>query len=280
MIDLHTHSTVSDGSYTPTELVEYAYEKGLKALALTDHDDIAGVEEAKRCAENFHIELVPGIEFSTEHKGQPFHMVGLFIDTKNKELLSALEYIKSDRARRNEKIISALNKMDMDIELKEVEAISGGGVISRAHFAAVLKQKGYVKSYNEAFDRFLGDGKSAYVKREAVTAPEAISLIHRSGGIAVIAHPLIYRLSERRLLQLIEALKELGVDAIEAYYSSHRPSDTRKIKEYAQRYGLLLSGGSDFHGSVKPGLDLGTGYGKLCVPDEVLEKLRGRLNGG
>lgn len=272
-IDLHTHSTASDGMLTPTELVNYAAEKGLAAVALTDHDTLAGIAEARKAAESLGVLLVPGAEFSTMYEKISLHIVGLFLPEDSPEITDRLEYMRSSRITRNKKMLDNLRAEGPDITEEELQEEFPDSVISRAHIAQLLQKKGYVSSKNEAFDRYIGSHCKAYVEKESLSPRETIELIKNAGGIAVWAHPLLCRLGEANLDKMTGLLKEYGLDAIEAYYPSHSPSDTRHVKFLAEKYGLLLSGGSDFHGSIKPGLDLGTGYGSLCVPYEVLEKL-------
>ena len=271
-IDLHTHSTASDGMLTPTELVNYAAEKGLCAVALTDHDTLAGISEARAAAEKTNVRLISGAEFSTMYEKISLHIVGLFLPENAPEITDRLEYMQNSRVTRNIKMLDNLKNEGVDISLDELKEKFPDSVISRAHIAQLLQEKGYVGSKNEAFDRYIGSRCRAYVEKESLTPQETVSLIKNAGGVAVWAHPLLCKLSDRNLEKMTGILKGYGLDAIEAYYPTHGTRDTAHIKMLAQKYGLALSGGSDFHGSIKPGLDLGSGYGSLCVPYEVLEK--------
>ena len=272
-IDLHTHSTASDGTYTPTELVRYAAEKDLAAIALTDHDTLDGVAEAKAAGEKYGVRVIAGAEFSTVYEKISLHIVGLFLPENSKKISERLEYMKNARLTRNDKMLANLREEGIEITMEELKENFPDRIISRAHIAQLMQKKGYVGSKNEAFDRYIGDKCKAYVEKESLTPKETVGLIKDAGGVSVWAHPLLCKLSDKNTEKMAERLKTYGLDAIEAYYPTHKPADTKYIKTIAQKYGLELSGGSDFHGSIKPGLDLGTGYGDLAVPYEVLEKL-------
>lgn len=273
-VDLHTHSTYSDGTFIPKELIAYAKEKGLSAIALTDHDTVAGVSEAIGYGAEYGIEVIPGIEVSTEYEDTEIHIVGLFVDVNNKELLSALDNFRLGRQNRNKEMVDKLNAIGVNINYNDVLANAGGGVITRAHIAQEIIKKGYALSNNEVFDRYIGKNKPAYVKRKVMTWQDTISLIVKSGGLAVLAHPLLYKLSDKRLEMIVSQLSANGLGAIEAYYSTHSPRDVKYIKELALKNRLKLSGGSDFHGTNKPKLDLATGYGNLQVPYDIIEELK------
>lgn len=281
MIDLHVHSTCSDGTLSPTELVDYAIQKGLSAFALTDHDCVEGLDTILSYAKSLPNapEIIPGIELSTDENGQEVHMVGLFIDHHNPEFNQYLQEFIASRTTRNKKMCLLLQEHGMNITYEELEAEFPGAVLTRAHYAKLLLKHGYVKSIKEAFERFLGDHCPCYVSREKITPVMAIDLIKKAGGLAILAHPILYHMSDARLDALVQKLKEAGLTGIEAIYSTYSPAEERQIRKLAAKYDLLLSGGSDFHGENKPGLDLGTGYGKLYVPEEVLLALKkARIN--
>lgn len=281
MIDLHVHSTCSDGTLSPTELVDYAIQKGLSAFALTDHDCVEGLDTILSYAKSLPNapEIIPGIELSTDENGQEVHMVGLFIDHHNPEFNQYLQEFIASRTTRNKKMCLLLQEHGMNITYEELEAEFPGAVLTRAHYAKLLLKHGYVKSIKEAFERFLGDHCPCYVSREKITPVMAIDLIKKAGGLAILAHPILYHMSDARLDALVQKLKEAGLTGIEAIYSTYSPAEERQIRKLATKYDLLLSGGSDFHGENKPGLDLGTGYGKLYVPEEVLLALKkARIN--
>ena len=280
MIDLHVHSTCSDGTLSPTELVDYAIQKGLSAFALTDHDCVEGLDTILSYAKSLPNapEIIPGIELSTDENGQEVHMVGLFIDHHNPEFNQYLQEFIESRTTRNKKMCHLLQEHGMNITYEELEAEFPGAVLTRAHYAKLLLKHGYVKSIKEAFERFLGDHCPCYVSREKITPVMAIDLIRKAGGLAILAHPILYHMSDARLDALVQKLKEAGLTGIEAIYSTYSPAEERQIRKLSTKYDLLLSGGSDFHGENKPGLDLGTGYGKLYVPEEVLTKLKTALH--
>lgn len=269
-IDLHTHSTRSDGTYTPTELVNYALEKGLSAIALTDHDTVDGIDEALAAANGKPIQVIPGIEYSTEYNHRDVHIVGLFIDYKAPVFLDYLSRFKQSRTERNHKLCNNLQSADIDITYEALLDMFPNAMITRAHYAAFLLEKGYVKSRNEAFDRYLGDHTPYFVHREKITPQEVIDVTRKAGGIPVLAHPTLYKLGKEQLEILVSTLKEKGLMGIECIYSTYTPAEERHIKALAQKYDLLPSGGSDFHGAAKPRLDLGVGYGNLHVPDDIL----------
>ena len=280
MVDLHVHSTCSDGTFTPEELVDYAIKKGLTAFALTDHDTVSGLDRAINYADSLRHtpvqipEVIPGIELSTEYQGKDIHMVGLFIDYHQPDFARYLEDFIHSRENRNKKMCALLREHGIDITYEALLAEFPGAVITRAHFARYLLSHGYIQSLKEAFDRYVGDRCPCFVPREKVTPAQAVELILGAGGVPVLAHPILYHMSDDRLEALVAELKSIGLVGIEAIYSTYNTAEERQIRGLASKYGLKISGGSDFHGANKPKIDLGTGWGKLCVPDEVLEKLR------
>ena len=276
-IDLHTHSTFSDGTFTPLQLVKYAEEKGLKAFALTDHDTTEGVKEAKSIETN--VEVISGVEISTRYDKKEIHIVGLYVNENDADLNKQLKYYREKRVTRNFEILEKLNSLGVNITIDDVKESCTGDVISRAHIAKALVSKGFVGSYTEAFDRYLGDNKCAYVPRETLNYEESMELITKAGGVPVLAHPLLYKMSDTNLENMMVKLRQKGLKAVEVYYSTHSNSDTQQIMAMANRVGLIYSGGSDFHGATKPKIDMGTGMGKLAVPYEILEKIRGERNG-
>lgn len=273
-VDLHVHSTKSDGTYTPTELVNYALEKGLTAFALTDHDTIDGIEEALEAAKNKPITVIPGIEYSTEYLNRDVHIVGLFIDYKAPVFLEYLNRFQQSRTDRNYKLCTNLRGANIDITYEALREMFPDAVITRAHYAKYLLTKGYVKSMKEAFDRYLGDHTPYFVHREKITPQEVIEVTLKAGGVPVLAHPTLYKLGKEQLDILVATLVEHGLKGIECVYSTYTPQEERQIKALTAKYNLIPSGGSDFHGDNKPGLDLGVGYGKLYVPEEYMENLK------
>lgn len=275
-VDLHVHSACSDGTYTPTELVNYALQKGLRAFALTDHDTTDGLKEAFLAAKETDLEVVAGIEFSTEYRGTDVHVVGLDITYTSPAFTEPLRRFRASRDLRNEKIVARMQSAGFSISMEMLKQKYGDAVITRAHFARFLMECGKAKDLPDAFSRYLGEGCPFYVPREKVTPQQAVSLIAKTGGIPVLAHPMIYHFSETELNELLSSLKKEGLIGIEAIYSTHSASDERYVRQVAKRHGLLISGGSDFHGANKPSIDLGSGHGNLCISYDILENLRSR----
>ena len=274
LIDLHTHSTASDGSFTPSELVEKANEIGLAAVALTDHDTVSGVDEFLEVAGKYDsLEAIPGVEISVGFKSKEIHLVGLFIDHKSESLLELLCEIRKDRNQRNERMIDKLQEMGYEITLQELLDVAGGESIGRPLLAKILIEKGYFTEVQEVFDKCLKRGTPAYSQRVLPTPEKGISEIHKAGGIAIWAHPLYRNSNARNTVRKV--LREVkGIDAIEAYYTSFTSTQTRAVIEVAEEFNIPVSGGTDFHGTNQNGIDLGTGYGELAVPYEVLENLK------
>lgn len=274
MIDLHVHSNKSDGTFTPSRLVAYAVEKGLTAFALTDHDTTEGLSEAMQAAQGQPVTVIPGIEFSTCYEDKDIHVLGLDIDYKAPAFLSALAEFVASRERRNEKMCRRLQEYaHIDITYRKLSEAFPGAVITRAHYARYLLDHGCVKSMPEAFDRYIGDRAPCFIPREKVTPIQAVKLILQAGGVPVLAHPPLYHMSDARLDRLVSALTENGLAGIEAIYSTYTAGEETHMRSLAAQYHLLITGGSDFHGSNKPDIDLGTGKGKLQVPDSILEAL-------
>ncbi|MCM1045060.1 MAG: Cof-type HAD-IIB family hydrolase [Candidatus Gastranaerophilales bacterium] len=280
MVDLHVHSNKSDGTFSPRELVDYALEKGLSAFALTDHDTVDGLDEAIAYAkEKGGVCVIPGIEFSTEYEGKDVHVVGLAIDHNSPSFAAALQEFVDSRHKRNQKMCDLLREgTGMDISYEKLLAEFPNAVITRAHYAKYMLTHGYVKSMKDAFDQYIGDDCPYFIPREKITPDQAVELILAADGIPVLAHPILYHMSDERLEKLVAGLKEVGLIGIEAIYSTYNAAEERQIIKLAQKYHLLISGGSDFHGSNKPGLDLAVGYGKLYVHDQVWEDLKNSRN--
>ncbi|MDE6620987.1 MAG: Cof-type HAD-IIB family hydrolase [Lachnospiraceae bacterium] len=277
-VDLHVHSRCSDGTLTPSELVDYAVKKGLCAVALTDHDTVDGLDEMMEYAKGKPIEVIPGIEYSTEYNNRDVHIVGLFIDHMSPVFLEYLTRFKQSRTDRNHKLCANLRGAGIDITYEALLDAFPGAVITRAHYAAFLLDKGYVKSRSEAFERYLGDNTPYFVHREKVTPEEVIDVTLRAGGIPILAHPTLYKLGREQLDVLVRRLKNAGLMGIECCYSTYTPSEEKQMRALAEKFDLLPSGGSDFHGANKPGLDLAVGYGKLFVPDGLLADMKKALN--
>lgn len=275
LVDLHMHSTASDGTLTPGEVVAMAREEGLAAIALTDHDTTAGLPEAIAAGRRLGVEVVPGIEISAKRERGTLHIVGLFIDPGDGRLEERCQALRAERGRRNERIVSRLCELGMPVTLDEVRGKSGGGVIGRPHFAAVMVEKGYVATREEAFDRWLAKGQPAYFPKALLDPAESIAMIHDAGGVAVCAHPSQLRCAgERELEGAIAELRHHGLDAIETQWSTATAEEMALTERIAGRQRLLRSGGSDFHGGNKPDIRMGVARGQIRVTADVLEALR------
>ena len=290
-VDLHVHSTRSDGTFTPTQLVSMAKEKGLAAFALTDHDSVNGIEEAmdasidaaKRtsidAARDTGVEVIPGIELSTEYEGRDVHIVGLYYDYEDPDFQSAVNEFTQERVRRNQKMCAKMAADGIPISYEAVEAANPGAVITRANIARYLYDTHYISSIDYAFSHLIGDTCPYFIPREKISPEKAVSFLRRFGGIPILAHPFEYHLGDEGLDLLLQRLKAVGLMGIEVYYCKHSPEETEKAMALAKKYDLLPSGGSDFHGTNKPGLELGTGYGHLFVPYSLLAGIKRAKHG-
>ena len=276
MVDLHAHTTASDGSLSPRELVELAHQNNLTALGITDHDTIDGWDEAREAAAPLGIEIVPGVELSTSYEGGRFHLLGYFIDPAS-HLVETLRRIQKARANRNGVIFDNLRDLGVPLEEEEVYALAGpNGLLGRPHFARAMVNRGYVASTQEAFDKYLADGKPAYATKDVLTPQEAIAGIHEAGGVAIWAHPPLNK--NFTLEQLEDELQRWiswGLDGLETRYGRYIPEETAWANLMVEKYNLIEGGGSDFHGVSKPDISLGTTT-VGSVPDEVLEKLKAK----
>ena len=279
-VDLHVHSSKSDGSLSPSELVDLAVKTGLKAIALTDHDTTDGIDEALAAAEKYRkngtdITVIPGVELSTAYRGESIHIVGLMIDRNVPAFQNHIRHFIDQREERNRKMCGKLREHGIDIDYETLVEENPDCVITRPHYAKYMLKHGYVSSVKEAFERYIGDHAPCYVKREKILPKEGVKLVLAAGGIPVLAHPLLYGFGKEELGKLVRSLKEEGLVALEAIYSSYSPADQSRMTKLAEDNGLLVSGGSDFHGeTVKPGLKMGSGYGNLYVPCEVFQTLK------
>lgn len=276
-IDLHTHSTESDGTLTPENLMEHAKNCGLSAIALTDHDSISGIRKAQPAAERLGIELVPGIELSTDYHGMEIHILGYYIDINHPDFLKKLKEFVDNRDNRNEKMAALLQQEGFDISIDALYQENPDSVITRAHFAKYLVEHGFVKDRETVFREYLGDGCRCCVPREKITPYEAIRLIKTGGGLAFFAHPVLCHMSQEELHDFTKSLTEAGLTGLEAIYSKNGPGDELRLRELAGEFGLRISGGSDFHGANKPDIHLGTGTGNLKIPYGVLEQVKAGL---
>ncbi|MBM4126243.1 MAG: PHP domain-containing protein [Nitrospira sp.] len=273
-VDFHLHTTHSDGSCTPAEVIELAAKAGVTALAITDHDITTGIPEAAAAGKARGIEIIPGIEISSLLGGSELHMLGYFLDYEDARLNDRLTRLRESRHRRNPQIIERLQAAGIGITYDEVRALAGTDSVGRPHIARVLMEKGVVSSAKEAFNLWLADGRPAYVPRELPTPAEAILWIKEAKGLAVLAHPTWVKTTEGTLTDLVRKLKADGLDGVEVHYSTHTPRQTRDYLALAKQQGLLVTGGSDFHGLTKPDIDVGIGKGSLHVPNSLLDTMK------
>jgi predicted metal-dependent phosphoesterase TrpH len=274
-VDLHTHSNRSDGSDEPAELVRKAVARKLTALALTDHDTLEGIEEAQEAANELPIELIPGVEISCEWAPGAMHLVVLFLQPESGPLQDRLSDLQASRSHRNYRITDRLRQLGIDITMEEVIEESRVGVVGRPHFAAVLVRKGIVADIPTAFTDYLGNQAPAYVPRLRLEPEEAISLARASGGVPILSHPhTLGHTSADEFAGTYRRLSAAGLIGIDAYYGDYTPDQREDLAAICRSFGLIPSGGSDYHGSYKAGLELGSGRGDLIVPDSVLEELR------
>jgi predicted metal-dependent phosphoesterase TrpH len=273
-LDLHLHTTHSDGSFTPTEIIELAQKAGVTALAITDHDIMTGISEAADAGKDRGIEVIPGVEISSILGNSELHILGYFLDCQDKRLDERLTTLRESRHRRNPKIIERLQAAGIDITYDEVRAIAGTDSVGRPHIARVLMDKHVVSSAKEAFDQWLAEGRPAYVPRELPTPAEAIRWITDAKGLPVLAHPTWVKTTEGTLTDLVRQLKAEGLEGVEVHYSTHTARQTRDYLALAKQLGLLVTGGSDFHGITKPDIAVGVGKGTLHIPGSLLDTLK------
>jgi 3',5'-nucleoside bisphosphate phosphatase len=273
-LDLHLHTTHSDGSFTPTEVINLAHKAGVTALAITDHDITTGILEATLAGRIHGIDVIPGIEISSTMGTSELHILGYFLDYQDTRLNERLARLRDSRHRRNPKIIERLQAAGIAITYEEVRALAGTDSVGRPHIARVLMEKGVVASAKEAFDLWLADGRPAYVPRELPTPSDAMQWIREAKGLPVLAHPTWVKTTNGTLTDLVRQLKADGLDGVEVHYSTHTPRQTREYLALAKQLDLLVTGGSDFHGLTKPDIDVGVGKGTLHVPGSLLDKLK------
>ncbi len=274
-VDLHTHSTASDGSLSPPQLINLAAKIRLKAISITDHDTIEGCVEAVDTAAHSPVEVVPGVEISADARPGGMHLLGYLISLGDSDLTGLLGRLQEGREKRNQEMVRRLNDLGIDIIYDEVLSASGGGQTGRPHFAATLMNKGVVRSFNEAFIKYLGRDCPAYVGRFRPSPAEAIHAIRGAGGVAVLAHPsTLERAVPHTFESVLRDLTEQGLQGMEVYYPDHGPRKTARYEALARRYKLVATGGTDFHGQAKPGIYMGVGRGEMRIPYAVVETLK------
>lgn len=273
-IDLHLHTTHSDGSLRPSDVVALAKQANVSALAITDHDITTGIPEAMAAGRELGIEVLPGVEISSFDGKSELHILGYCVNWDEAVFNQRLARLRDSRHRRNPLIIERLRAAGLDVTYEEVRALAGTESVGRPHIAQLLMQKKYVTSAKEAFDRYLAEGKAAYVARELPSPAEAISWIREAKGVAVLAHPTWVKTSGEGLRTCVTELKEAGLGGVEVHYSTHSKSQTASYLDLARRLGLLITGGSDFHGVTKPDIEVGSGRGDLKVNPRLLAPLK------
>ncbi len=274
MIDLHTHSRISDGSESPSRVVELAAKVGAKAIALTDHDTLAGIDEAFEAGKRFGVELIPGVEVSCQYNTGTMHMLIYFTSAESAALVNALDELQSSRVNRNQEILEIMQRDGLNITMDELIVEGGATGIGKPHFAALLLRKGVVTSIQEAFDRYLEKGQRYYVDKKTFTPEEMIDLALSSKAIPVLAHPLTVDKNPTQLRKIIKGWSKIGLVGIEAQYGRYAPETRSFLEETAKMYDLIATGGSDFHGTYKPDLQVATGRGDLKVDDLVVDRLK------
>lgn len=273
-IDLHTHTNISDGSETPENAVKHAASLSLAAIAITDHDTSAGVKRAQAAGEKYGVEVISGIELSCGWHGTEVHMLGYGIDPDDEGLKGVLLGIVRDRHERNLKMAKLLSDDGIKVDLTELEKRHEGSVIGRPHFALCLVEAGVAESVKDAFVRYLDPGKKYYVRRHHLEIEEGVKLIHSAGGVAVLAHPLQYKLSDEGMEELLSRVADEGVRGLECRYSGYDEETVQRLIALAEKHGLCPTGGSDWHGAHKPHIEMGSGeHGELAVPYEYLDNL-------
>ena len=278
-IDLHIHSTASDWSLTPADIIDHAQKLNLAAIAITDHDSVDGSKEALQIDIPPSLHFLTGVEISAAHPpffpgSGSFHILGYAIHLDNRDLNQALSKLQDARKNRNPEILKRLNKLGFRISLEEVYQEVGEGQLGRPHIAYAMLKKGFVASISEAFDKYLGNAGPAYVDKDRIECEQAISIIRAAGGVPVLAHPALLNIENNQKLDaLLQNLVKIGLAGIEVYYPGHSPQQIRQYTELAENYGLLMTGGTDFHGSITPDTKMGSGDGNLFVPYTLYKEL-------
>lgn len=279
MIDLHVHTTASDGQYTPTEIIKAAAEKDISVIAITDHDTIEGIDEGAAAARKFGVTFVPGCELNINFPTGEFHLLGLGLKNISSSFTDLLENLVKNRNLRNEQIIEKIRADGIDLTLEEMKADFPGNVIGRPHFAAELVKKGIVKNRQLAFDKYLAKGRPWYVERVGSNLDEAIVAIKESGGVPVIAHPMSLYLSWGKLPDALQNIFERGVMGLEAFHPGARVTDCLRLEEVARKIGFFVTAGSDFHGEkIRADRKLGHTCGNKKIDDKYWLELKEHLN--
>ncbi|MCF7839001.1 MAG: PHP domain-containing protein [Candidatus Marinimicrobia bacterium] len=277
MIDLHTHSTFSDGTLTPEELVATAQAAGVTALALTDHDTTAGVPRFLAAAATANLRAWSGVEISADFPVGTMHILGYGFDSDDARLEQQLAWLRGGREARNREILEKLRRLGLTLTWEEVRAHAGEDVVGRPHFAQALIDRGYVRGKEEAFDLYLARGKPAYADRRRLSPEDSLALIRDAGGVPVLAHPATLELNAVDLRDLVARLTVMGLEGLEVHYAEHSPNQVRQYRRLTRDFQLLATGGTDYHGSLTPQIKPGRGFGKLVVPETTVDELNARL---
>ena len=276
-IDLHTHTNISDGSESPENTVLHAKKLGLRSIAITYHDTANGVPAAKEAGEKYGVEVVGGLELGCGWHGREVHMLAYDIDPHNEQLNRTLKWIVTDREERNRKMVGLMAKDGIRIDLEQLKIEHPGSIIGRPHFALCLIKAGLADSVQDAFVRYLDPGRKYYIRRHFLSVEEAAELIRGAGGVSAIAHPMQYKLDDEGMTELMERARDAGVSGLECYYSGYSPEVCARLQAIADAYGFCATAGSDWHGSHKPHIEMGSGmHGELSAPYELLRALRER----
>ena len=275
-VDLHIHSRFSDGTKQPDELLRLAADRGLSTISITDHDTVEGIDLAMQAGRATGVEVISGLEISVRHKDTPLHILGYGFDWHDSYLLESLNRLQNERVQRNEGIVEKLAGYGIDVTLDEITRQSGIGQAGRPHIARIMVNKGYVNSLEEAFEKYLRRGAGAYVARKVFHAEEAISVIHQAGGVSVLAHPVNINTDMNTVSFLVSQLKELGLDGLEVYYPTHSSKARDALSQIARKYTMIITGGSDYHGEIRPNTALAGGK-NFRVPASVIKGLKNRL---
>lgn len=273
-VDMHIHTIESDGTYTPEDIIIRAMKNNVIALAITDHDTVAGIEKGKEIAQKIGFEFIEGIEISCNEEDLEVHILGYYLNLQDKKFLMELKELEEAREKRNTKIIEKFEKLGIIIDIEELKSFAPGNIISRLHFANYLLEKGIVGNKTEAFEKYLGRTGLAYVPKENFPPERAVKILKDNGAFVSLAHPKLITLNDERLNSLILKLKECGLDALEAQYSSFSKIEKQKYKRMAKKYGLLITGGSDFHGGNREGVDIGDAGLEYSQFEKIKQKMK------
>lgn len=279
MIDLHLHTTASDGEYNPKDVIKLAKENGVDTVAIADHDTVAGLEEAIEEGKKIGVEVISAVELNANVEKGKMHILGYYMDYKDAEFVKAMEFLRKDREDRNNEFIDEFHKQNVNITLEQVKKYAIGSIIAKPHFARALYDNGYIKDIEEAYTNYFNVPPMKNIKRQSITPKQAIELIKNAGGIAVIAHPVTLKLDDNELDEKIKELKRYGLDGMECYNNIHTKEDIAKLKEIANKNNMLITAGSDFHGPITtPGVIIGRGKDDNIIADipDMLEKMKNK----